>query len=86
MSAYGSIGFTRRDKTPKHWQKDYRLNPTAKKQIQELKSQHERLFKEFESLPIELSDEEYLVVQKELTKKLDELIEKEDKIRLQNPR
>ncbi len=86
MSAYGSIGFTRRDKTPAHWQKDYRLNPTAKKQIQELKVEHERLFQEFEVLPIELSDEEYSAAQQTLTKKLDELIEKEDKIRLQNPR
>jgi len=86
MSIYGSIGYTRRDKTPKHWQNDYRLNQKAKKLIQELKAERERLFKEFESLPLEISDEEYNEAERILRIKLDEIINKEDKIRLSNPK
>jgi len=86
MSIYGSIGFTRRDKTPKHWKDDYRLTQKAKKMIQELKAEHEQLFKEFEALPLEISDKEYSDAERILKIKLNELIDKEDKIRLNNPR
>ena len=86
MSIYGSIGYTRRDKTPKHWQKDYRLTQKTKKIIQELKAERERLFQEFENLPIErIPDKEYNKAEQVLRIKLDELIEQEDKIRLSNP-
>ena len=84
---YGSIGYTRRDRTPKHWRDDYRLNATAKKMIQKLKAERERLFREFEALPVETySDEEYNQLERILRVKLDELIDKEDKIRFSNPR
>jgi len=84
MSIYGSIGYTRRDKTPKHWQKDYRLTQKTKKAIQEIKAERERLFQEFENLPLEISDKEYNEAESMLRIKLDELIEQEDKIRLIN--
>lgn len=86
MSIYGSIGFTRRDKTPKHWQKDYKLNSKAKQMIQELKFEREQLFQKFESLPLEMSDSEYAEKERILNIELDELITKEDKIRLSNPK
>jgi len=86
MSIYGSIGYTRRDKTPKHWQKDYRLTQKTKKIIQELKAEREKLFLEFENLPIETSDEEYNEAEQILRIKLDDLIEQEEKIRLSNPK
>ena len=86
MSIYGSVGYTRRDKTPKHWQKDYRLTQKTKKAIQEIKAERERLFQELESLPLEISDKEYNEAENILKIKLDELIKKEDKIRLINPK
>jgi len=86
MSIYGSIGYTRRDKTPKHWQKDYRLTQKTKKVIQEIKAERERLFQEFENLPLETPDKEYNEAEQVLRIKLDELIEQEDKIRLINPK
>ena len=84
MSIYGNIGYTRRSKTPNHWRDDYRLTAKAKKQIQAVKAEHERLFREFEALPYDMSDEDYRKATKELNIKLDELIEREDKIRLIN--
>jgi uncharacterized protein YdcH (DUF465 family) len=54
--------------------------------IQELKAENNRLFKEFESLPDDITDEEYTRAQQILMVKLDELIDKEDKIRLSNPK
>ena len=86
MSAYGSIGYTRRDKTPKHWKNDYRLNPAAKKMVQELHAERERLFEDFENLPLEMPDEEHAQAERVLRIELDELIRKEDGIRLGNPR
>ena len=86
MSIYGSIGYTRRDKTPAHWQKDYRLTQKTKKIIQELKAEREKLFLEFENLPIETPDKDYKKAERILKIKLNELIEKEDKIRLTNPK
>jgi len=86
MSIYGSIGYTRRDKTPKHWQKDYKLTQKTKKIIQELKAERERLFKKFENLPIETPDKEYDEAERILKIKLNELIEQEEKIRLSNPK
>ena len=81
---YGSIGFTRRDKTPDYWRKDFRLTTKAKKAIEEIKVEHDRLFKEFESLPDDISDEDYSKAEKELTINLDALTEKEDTIRKNN--
>ncbi|HBY21178.1 MAG TPA: hypothetical protein DEG71_09290 [Clostridiales bacterium] len=86
MSIYGSIGYTRRDKTPKHWQNDYKLTQKTKKIIQGIKAERERLFKEFENLPIETPDKEYEEAEQILKIKLDELIDREDKIRLTNPK
>ena len=86
MSIYGSIGYTRRDKTPKHWQNDYKLTQKTKKIIQGIKAARERLFKEFENLPIETPDKEYEEAEQILKIKLDELIDREDKIRLTNPK
>jgi hypothetical protein len=80
------IGFTRRDKTPYYWQKDYRLTPAAKKLIQALHAEHERLFREFEALPIEMSDEDYHAAEVALTVQLDAIIAKEDAIRRENRR
>lgn len=84
MSVYGSIGFTRRDKAPKHWKADYRLTPKTKKEINELKTERERLIRELENLPIEISDEEYTEAQRIVQIKLNELIIQEDRIRQTN--
>lgn len=83
---YGSIGFTRRDKTPLHWQNDYRLTLTAKKTVQSIAAEREQLFKAFEALPDDISDNEYNAAERELRVKLDALIEREDEIRKANRR
>lgn len=83
---YGSIGFTRRDKTPPHWRDDYRLTLKAKKAIQELKTEKERMFREIEALPDDMPDIEYEQAERQLKVKLDALIEREDQIRNDNLR
>ncbi|MCM3701409.1 hypothetical protein [Paenibacillus macerans] len=81
---YGSIGFTRRDKTPQHWRGDYRLNPKTKQMLAQISSEREALFREFESLPDDISDEQYLIAERELRKKLDTMLVQEDRVRLAN--
>ena len=83
---YGSIGYTRRDKTPAHWREDYRLTPKTKAAIREIKAEHERLFQEFEALPLDLPDEAFAAADRELTAKLDALIDREDALRRINSR
>ncbi len=53
---YGNIGYTRRDRTPEHWRLDYALRPKAKAAIQAIKSERVARFREFEALPLEISD------------------------------
>ena len=84
MSMYGQIGITRVNKTPKHWQKDYYIRPYTQKEIEKLKLEKEKLFREFENLPIELTDEEYFLEQRILDEKLNELLDKEDELRKAN--
>jgi len=86
MSIYGNIGFTRRDRTPRHWRNDYRLNPKAKSAIRALKAEKERLFREFEALPDDIPDSEYDQAERALGGKLDALIDREDQIRKANLR
>lgn len=86
MSIYGSIGFTRRDRTPRHWQKDYPLTPKAKKLIAELHAEREKTHRLYEDLPLDTPDEEFDKVWKEAGKRLNELIEEEDRIRRANER
>ena len=86
MSIYGSIGYTRRDKTPLHWRDGYKLTPKAKKAIQELKTEKERLFREIEALPDDMPDAEYDQAERAVRVKLDALVEREDSIRKVNPR
>lgn len=83
---YGSIGYTRRDKTPAHWRKDYRLTQKAEKAIQNIKTEREALFKTFEALPLDTPDEEYTKAERVLTAKLNALIDQEDAIRRANPK
>ncbi|WP_127575283.1 hypothetical protein [Paenibacillus barengoltzii] len=85
MSIYGEIGITRRDKTPQHWRRDYRLKATAKKMLAQISAERERLFRELESLPDDISDEEYDSRSREIATKLDDLIERADEIRRKNP-
>ena len=83
---YGNIGFTRRDRTPEHWRNDYPLTPKAKAAIQAINAEREALFKELESLPLEISDEEYVIAERATRAKSDELREREDAVRRENPR
>ena len=83
---YGNLGFTRRDRTPEHWRKDYRLTPKAKSAIQAINSECEALFKELEAIPLDTPDEEYLIAERATRAMLDELREREDAIRRANPR
>lgn len=82
MSIYGSIGFTRRDKTPAHWRPDYRLTTKAKSAIRQLEAERERIFRALEALP----DAEYDQAERAVRVKLDALVEREDSIRKVNPR
>ena len=86
MSIYGSIGFTRRDKTPAHWRPDYRLTTKAKSGIQALEAEKERLFRALEALPDDMPDAEYDQAERAVRVKLDALVEREDSIRKVNPR
>lgn len=63
---YGNIGFTRRGKTPPHWRDDYRLKPKAKQLLAQIASERERMFREFEALSDEISDEAYTTSEREL--------------------
>jgi DNA-binding PadR family transcriptional regulator len=83
---YGSIGCTRRDKTPAHWRKDYRLTQKAKAAIRDIEAEREALFQTLEALPLDTPDEEYTKAERALTAKLDALIDREDAIRQANPR
>jgi len=85
MSAYGQIGFTRRDKTPKHWREDYKLRAAAEKLLAQIASEREQLFRELEALPDDMPDEEYDLKWREISKKLDALIDRADEIRRKNP-
>jgi hypothetical protein len=81
---YGNIGLTRRDKTPPHWREDYRLKPKAKQLLAQIESERERLFKEFEALPDDISDESYAIAEREIRANLDALIDRADAIRRTN--
>ncbi|MCK9328014.1 MAG: hypothetical protein M0P69_21140 [Bacteroidales bacterium] len=83
---YGSIGFTRGTKAPPHWRDDYRLTLKARKAIRALKTEKERLFRQFEALPDAMPDSEYNQAERRLRRKLDALMEREDGIRKTNLR
>lgn len=82
---HGNIGFTRRDKTPQHWREDYRLEPKAKQMLVEIASERERLYRELEDLPDDITDEAYSLASREISVKLDALINRADAIRHANP-
>lgn len=86
MSIYGDIGFTRKDNTPPHWREGYKLTKSAKEKIRRIDIEKERLFREHESLSADdnLTDEEFNAASAKIAKELDELIEKEDKVRREN--
>lgn len=86
MSIYGSIGFTRRNRTPRHWQEDYPLTPRAKKLIVELNVERERVHRTYEDLPLDTSDKEFDKVWKAAGKRLNEIREEENRIRKENKR
>jgi hypothetical protein len=83
--SYGQIGFTRRDKTPQHWRKDYNLKTKAKKLLAQIASDREGLYKELKSLSDDLTDDEYDAAAREISAKLDALIDRADDIRRANP-
>lgn len=84
MGIYGSVGFTRRDKTPAHWQKDFRMKPSTKQELAQIERERERLITEFKALPDDISDEEYTKASKLVNAKLDALIDRADKMRRAN--
>lgn len=87
MSIYGSIGFTRRDKTLQHWRKDYRFNPKAKQMLAQVATEREELQKAHTAISedMSLSDEEYNLASQEISAKLNALIDRADEIRRKNP-
>jgi len=87
MSIYGSIGFTRRDKTPPHWRKDYRLKPKAKLLLAQIEVERYELHKAHTAISedVSLSDEEYNSASRKISEKLDALIDRMDTIRRTNP-
>ncbi|MNJ39198.1 hypothetical protein D3C77_340650 [compost metagenome] len=87
MSIYGSIGFTRRDKTPKYWREDYRLNPKAKQLLAQIAAERRELSKMRTAISEDLSipDEDCDLALREIHAKVDALIDREDEIRRTNP-
>lgn len=81
---YGSIGFTRRDKTPQHWRRDYKLKTEAKKLLVQISYEREALLRELEELPDDISDEAYSLASREISVKLDALLDQADAIRRAN--
>lgn len=87
MSIYGSIGFTRLDKTPKHWREDYRLNSKTKQLLAQIATEREELHKAHTAISedMSLSDDEYNSASREISVKLDALVDRADAIRRANP-
>ncbi|MEG3070986.1 MAG: hypothetical protein HQP61_02005 [Peptococcaceae bacterium] len=83
---HGSIGYTRRDRTPRYWRSSYQLNRETKNEIEKLHAERERLFREFEALPDDIPDHEYTQAEIVLRQRLDALIGLEDKLRRSNLR
>lgn len=84
---YGEIGVTRPDRTPPHWRKDYRLKPKAKQLLAQIATEREELYNAHTTISedMSLSDEEYNQASREISAKLDALIDRMDAIRRANP-
>jgi len=84
---YGEIGATRPDRAPPHWRKDYRLKPKAKQLLAHIETERKELHRAHTAISedMSLSDEEYNSASREISAKLDALIDRMDMIRRVNP-